>query len=107
MPSPLTRSINLALSEDDYAAIAARSTNCTPTEAARELLLAALHTAPTDPAAVTLLGELLFIRRVLLNGATHRETFDAVKVRDARLILAGQPLPVPALVPAAGSIGES
>lgn len=96
MPTLLTRSITIALTEADYTAIAQRSVGCTPTETARELLLDALHTN-RDPSAVTLLAELLFIRRVLLNGPAQRATLDAVKRRDARLILAGQPLP--AVVP--------
>lgn len=46
-----------------------------------------------DPIEVTLLAELLFIRRVLLNGPTHAKAIDETKHRDAKLILAGKPLP--------------
>lgn len=89
----LTRTITLALTDEDYAAIEQRTVGCTVTETARELLLTALHTTPTDPSAVTLLAELLVIRRVLLNGAALLKTFDETKHRDAKLLLAGEPLP--------------
>lgn len=95
MPA-LTRTITLALSEEDYAAIEQRTVGCTVTETARELLLDALR-ADRDPSTVLVLAELLFIRRVLLNGPAHRAAFDAIKTRDARLLLAGQPLPPPLL----------
>jgi hypothetical protein len=84
MPTPLTRNINIALSEEDYAAIETRARGCTPTETARELLLHALR---VDPMAVTLLAELLVIRRVLLNGPGLLTTFEEIKVRDARKML--------------------
>lgn len=86
----LTRTITLALTEDDFAAIEQRTCGCTPTETARELLLKALH---TDPIEVTLLAELLFIRRVLLNGPALAKAIDETKHRDAKLLLAGEPLP--------------
>ena len=43
---------------------------------------------------VKLLAELLFIRRVVLNGPAKAKLFDAVKERDARLVFAGKPIPV-------------
>lgn len=91
MPT-LTRTITLALTDDDYTAIEQRTVGCTVTETARELLLTALHT-DRDPTAVLLLAELLFIRRVLLNGPALAKAIDETKHRDAKLLLAGQPLP--------------
>lgn len=83
MPS-LTRTITLALSEEDFAAIEHRSVGCTPTETARSVLLKALH---ADPIEVTLLAEMLVVRRLQLNGPGLIKTFDEIKTRDARKML--------------------
>lgn len=84
MPTPLTRNINIALSEEDYAAIETRTQGCTPTETAREILRKALQ---ADAAEVTLLAEILVVRRLLLNGPSLITTLDADKTRDARKML--------------------
>lgn len=84
MPTLLTRTITLALTEEDYAAIERRAVGCTPTEAARDILLKALH---ADRFEVTLLGEMLAIRRLILNGADRRGEIDAGKKIDALKML--------------------
>lgn len=84
MPALLTRTITLALTEEDYAAIEKRGVGCTPTETAREILHKALQ---ADAAEVTLLAELLVVRRLLLNGPALLQTLDADKTRDARKML--------------------
>ena len=92
MAPRFTRTISVPLTESQADALDAMvlATGKPQTDVVRTLIGRAL--AP-DPIEVTLLAELLFIRRVLLNGPTHARAIDETKQRDAKLILAGKPLP--------------
>lgn len=87
-----TRTISVPITEEQALALEAvtKATGQLQTEVVRGLIAQALV---PDPIEVTLLAELLFIRRVLLNGPTYAKAIDATKHRDAKLILAGKPLP--------------
>jgi hypothetical protein len=86
MPTLLTKTITIALTDEDYAACEkrARARDITPTEAAREVLSKALHAEPFD---VVLLAELLTVRRLIINGPGALKVLDADKLRDARKML--------------------
>jgi hypothetical protein len=87
-----TRTLSVPITEEQADALDAMAlaSGKPQTELVRTLIARALV---PDPIEVTLLAELLFIRRVLLNGPTHAKAIDETKQRDAKLILAGKPLP--------------